>query len=169
MELHRLAIRALFVYCFLLGLVRLSGKRTVSGGTTFSFVFALILGDLIDDALWAEVPAAQFVVAAGTLGIAHLIVSGLAARSEWFDGLVSGRPTEVIADGRPQRRGLRRERISDKELAFEVRQHGIDDGALAEVMSAHAEANGGLSVLRAAWARPVQRRDAGRLRKPRTP
>ena len=164
MELHRIAIRALFVYFFLLGLVRLSGKRTVAQGTTFSFVFALVLGDLIDDALWAEVPAAQFVAAAGTLGVLQLLVSWLTARSDWFDRVVSGEPAEVVRGGRPVRTGLRRERMSDKELAFETRQEGLDAGDFDQIASAHVEANGALSVLRAAWARPVPRRDAARLR-----
>lgn len=164
MEVHRVAIRALFVYFFLLGLMRLSGKRTVAEGTTFSFVFALVLGDLIDDALWAEVPLAQFVVAAGTLGVLQLLVSWSTARSDWFDRLVSGPPTEVIIDGRPQRRGLRRERMSDKQLAFEARHHGLAEDRLEEIASGHVEASGALSVLRAQWARTVPRRDAARLR-----
>ena len=48
-------------------LVRLSGKRTVREGTSFDFVLALVLGDLVDDAVWSEVPMAQFVAAAGAL------------------------------------------------------------------------------------------------------
>jgi hypothetical protein len=31
------------------------------------FVLALTVGDLVDDAIWAEVPIAQFFVAASTL------------------------------------------------------------------------------------------------------
>ena len=62
-----IAIRALATFGFLLILVRLSGKRTVREGTSFDFVLALVLGDLVDDAVWSEVPMAQFVAAAGAL------------------------------------------------------------------------------------------------------
>ena len=169
MELHRVAIRAVFVYLLLLALIRMSGKRTVAEGTTFSFVLALILGDMIDDALWAEVPAAQFVAAAGTLGIVHLLVSWACARSEWIDRVVSGPPTPVLLDGRPHRRGLRGERMSDKELACEVRHHGLEKEHWPQVQGAHIEAGGALSLLKAGWARPAQRRDAAAVRKARTP
>lgn len=167
MELHRIAVRALFVYFFLLALVRLSGKRTVAQSTAFSFVFALVLGDLIDDALWAEVPAAQFVVGAGTLGVLQLLASWAAARSEWFERFVCGPPRAVVVDGRKQRRGMRAERLGDRELAFEMRQRGLDADAWNEVAAAFIEANGALSVLRTPGARPVPRRDAAALRRRR--
>jgi len=164
MELHHVAVRALFIYLALLGLMRLSGKRTVAEATAFSFVFALIVGDLIDDGLWAEVPMAQFVVATGTLAIIHLLVSWAAWRSEGIDRLVNGLPTAVLAGGRPQRRGLRRERTNEKELACEVRHHGLEREDWPEVEAAHVEVSGEVSVLRFGWARPVQRRDAAALR-----
>lgn len=67
LDLLRLAVRALFAFAFLLMLLRLSGKRTIRHGSPFDFVLALVLGDLIDNALWAEVSLAQFVAAAMTL------------------------------------------------------------------------------------------------------
>jgi uncharacterized membrane protein YcaP (DUF421 family) len=72
MDPLRLAVRTVLVYLFLLALLRLSGTRSVRQVTPFDFVLVLILGDLVDDALWAEVPLAQFVVAAGTLVLMKL-------------------------------------------------------------------------------------------------
>lgn len=74
MELSHIAFRALFVYIVLLVLVRLAGKRTVLQATPIDLTMLMVLGDLIDDGLWAEVPAAQFVVAAATLCCTHVIV-----------------------------------------------------------------------------------------------
>jgi uncharacterized membrane protein YcaP (DUF421 family) len=159
MDLHRIAIRAFFIYLVLLSLIRLSGKRTVSEGTPFSFVLALILGDTIEDGLWAEVPMAQFVTAAGTLATVHLLVSWAASRSDWIDRLVSGRPALVFADGRPCRAGLRGEQMSDKQLAFEIRQEGVDAERWPEVSAVYVETRGAISLLLAPWARAAQRRD----------
>lgn len=50
---------------------RLSGKRAVKQASVFDFTMALALGDLIDDVLWAEVAAAQFVTAAAVLTTVH--------------------------------------------------------------------------------------------------
>lgn len=72
MDPLRIAIRALTAFVFLLLLLRLSGKRTVHEGTTFDFVLALVIGDLVDDAIWREVPMVQFVVAAVTIVLTKL-------------------------------------------------------------------------------------------------
>lgn len=72
MDPLRIIIRVVFAYVVLLVLIRVSGKRTVKQGSPFDFTVALIIGDIIDDLLWAEVPAAQFVVAAGMLVMTHL-------------------------------------------------------------------------------------------------
>jgi uncharacterized membrane protein YcaP (DUF421 family) len=67
MDPFRIVVRTVFAYVFLLAMVRLSGKRTVGYGTAIDFVLSLVFGDLVDDVLWIEVPAAQFVAGAGTL------------------------------------------------------------------------------------------------------
>jgi uncharacterized membrane protein YcaP (DUF421 family) len=75
MDPGRIVVRILVVWIFVLALVRVSGKRTVKQGDLASFVVALILGDMFDDAIWAEVPMAEFFVGAGTLVLLHLLVS----------------------------------------------------------------------------------------------
>jgi uncharacterized membrane protein YcaP (DUF421 family) len=84
MDPLRIAARAAFAYVFLLVMVRLSGKQAVSHGTTIEFVLALVFGDLVDDLVWAEAAASQFVAAAGTL----FLCSGVA---RW--GLSSSKPS----------------------------------------------------------------------------
>jgi len=74
MDPLRLLARAAFAYVFILVLLRLSGKRTVKQGDMASFVVALIIGDMFDDLIWAEVPASQFVIGVGTLVFLHLLV-----------------------------------------------------------------------------------------------
>jgi uncharacterized membrane protein YcaP (DUF421 family) len=80
MDPLRIVVRAVFVYVFLLVMVRPSGKRTVAHGTSVDFVLALVFGDLVDDMVWAEVPATQFVVAAGTLFLCSGLVGLWKAR-----------------------------------------------------------------------------------------
>jgi uncharacterized membrane protein YcaP (DUF421 family) len=68
----RILIRVVFAYVLLLVLMRLSGKRTVKQANPFDFTIALIVGDLVDDVVWAEVNAAAFVIATGTLMLIHV-------------------------------------------------------------------------------------------------
>ena len=73
MDPLRIAMRALFAYVLLLVLVRISGKRTVTQGSPFDLAVALILGELVDNLLMAQVTAAQFTVAAGVVGLTHFL------------------------------------------------------------------------------------------------
>jgi uncharacterized membrane protein YcaP (DUF421 family) len=75
MDPLRIAVRCVVAYVFVLTVLRLAGKRTIRQGTTFDFVLALVLGDLIDDTLWAEVPVAQFIVATTTLVLLKLVAT----------------------------------------------------------------------------------------------
>ena len=74
MDPLRIVIRVVFAYVVLLAFIRLSGKRGVKQANVFDFTVAIVLGDLVDDMLWAEVPASQFVVATGMLMIVHVAV-----------------------------------------------------------------------------------------------
>ena len=71
MDPLRIAVRAIVAYVFLRALVRLSGKRTVAQGSPIDFAMAIVLGDLIDDLLWAEAAMSQFVAATGMLVSTH--------------------------------------------------------------------------------------------------
>jgi uncharacterized membrane protein YcaP (DUF421 family) len=75
MDPLRLVVRTAFAFVFILVLLRLSGKRTVKQGDLASFAVALIIGDMFDDLIWAEVAASQFVVGVGTLVSLHLLVN----------------------------------------------------------------------------------------------
>ena len=75
MDPLRIAVRVAFSYLFALAIVRISGKRTIKQGDLPSFVLAVIVGDLFDDAFWAETPMAAFVVASATLVVSHVLVT----------------------------------------------------------------------------------------------
>ena len=81
MDPLRLVVRTAFAFGFIFVLLRVSGERTVKQGDTASFVVALIIGDMFDDLIWAEVAASQFVVGVGSLLLAHLLVSDNVFRS----------------------------------------------------------------------------------------
>jgi uncharacterized membrane protein YcaP (DUF421 family) len=156
MELERLLFRTLFAWLVLHQLFRYAGKRTVtsvgSAGNRsgIDLMLALVVGDLIDDLLWAEVPAAQFVAI-------------LRHRSASVASAVEGVPVQVVAHGEPAPGGMRRERISRKALTALLRLHGIGPERWGEVRAAYVETEGPLSVLRESWARPATKADRARV------
>ena len=68
----RIVARVVVAYVVILALLRVTGKTTVKHATPFDFVIALILGDLVDDALWGDVQMSVFLVAIGSLFLVHL-------------------------------------------------------------------------------------------------
>jgi uncharacterized membrane protein YcaP (DUF421 family) len=152
-----LLVRATATYVFLLVLLRISGKRTIHEGTPFDFVVALVLGDFPDDIIWGEVPAAQGLVAIGTVMVVHLCVVYATHRSLRFDRLVGSARTVVLEAGRVRADGLRRERMNESDLGIQLRHHGRLDRA--EVAEAAIEQTGELSLVPTDPARAARRRD----------
>ena len=81
MDLSHIVARVVFAYVVLLVMVRVSGKRTVRHASPFDFTLSLVLGDMVDDLLWAEVDASVFVVAVGALVTVHVAVELLRMRA----------------------------------------------------------------------------------------
>ena len=162
MGLPHIVTRALVAYVYLLLMTRMSGKRVVSQATPFDLLVSLIVGDLIDDALWAEVPIAKFAVAVGTIVMLDAIVRLAAYHSSWFDRLVSGTPTIALRRGVPDTRALRGEQMNEGDLAHLLRLNGVENKE--EVRLGVVEDNHDLAVLKESWAEELQRRDASMVR-----
>jgi uncharacterized membrane protein YcaP (DUF421 family) len=160
MSLLRIAIRGIVVYVFALALIRVSGKRLLSEATGIQFVLAIILGDLVDDAMFATVPFAQFVVAAGTLTLVHMTTAIAAMFNLSIWKLVEGEPPILVQNGTLQRKAMRHERINRKEIASMLRLVGISAARWAEIKRGRMEEEGQLAVIVHDWAKPAQRRDA---------
>jgi uncharacterized membrane protein YcaP (DUF421 family) len=153
-------LRALVAYVFLLALMRVSGKRLVSEATGMQFVLAIMIGDLIDDAVFATIPFAQLIVAAGTLALLQLLIAVLGMRDLRVWRLVEGEPPVVLQNGIPRRGVMRRQRMNRKEIASLLRLAGISAARWAEIKRARIEEEGILAVVFHEWAKPAQRNDA---------
>ena len=155
MELWRIAVRAVIAYVYLLVMTRASGKSTVSQATPFDFIVSLILGDLIDDALWADVPIAKFGAAAGTIVFCDLAVKLAAFRSPAFFRLVSGIPRVVMRDGREDGDALRREQFNEGDLEHLLHTKGIDREHWTDVHVGTLELDHELSIIPTPDAEPA--------------
>jgi uncharacterized membrane protein YcaP (DUF421 family) len=160
MDLHELgltALRASAIYVFLLVVVRMLGKRTVSGATAFDFMVALILSEVVDEPIYGDVPLVQGLVVVAVVAGWHFVNSYLSYRSRRIDRLTGGAPTVLVKNGAMDRDGMRREHVNEEELWSLLRLQGIDD--LGDVKEAILEPDGLLSVLKTDEAKALQRRD----------
>jgi len=156
-DLWMTALRAVAVYGLALLVIRIMGKRTVGNFTAFDLLVALMLGEVMDEIIYGDVPFAQGTVAIVTIASAHYANSWLSYWGHGFDKLLEGTPTVVVRDGQLQRKGMRAERMNENDVRAELRLNDVDD--LEEVRLAMVETDGQVSVLRQEWARTLQKGD----------
>jgi uncharacterized membrane protein YcaP (DUF421 family) len=156
-ELVYTALRASFVYLFLLLVVRLLGKREIGNTSAFDLIVALILGEVVDEIIYGDVTILQGVVAIVVTAIWHVANSWASFKSKLIDKITGAPPTVLVKNGQIQRKNLAKERLNEDELLSELRLMGIDE--VKEVKQATLEPNGKVSVLQEEWAKPVQRQD----------
>lgn len=141
------AIRSVLIYLFLLVAFRVFGKRELGQSTTLDLAVLLLVANAVQNGIIGnDVSVTGAVVGALVLfGINTLFARG-AFHSERISWLMEGEPTQLIVDGKPDRRALSREMISLPELRAIARRQGFAD--LGEVYTAILETNGVISMFR---------------------
>ncbi len=159
MDLTRIAIRAVVAYVYLLTVTRLSGKQLIAQATPFDFVASLILGDLVDDGLWADVPISQFATAVATILATDAFVKIASWHSPRFFRLVHGLPTVVMRHGVENRDELRKEQLNELDLEHLMRLDHLDRENWKGVRLGVLEIDDELSILEEEWAKAATRED----------
>jgi uncharacterized membrane protein YcaP (DUF421 family) len=156
-DLMLTAVRATIIYFFLLLVVRILGKREVGSASAFDFIVALMLGEVVDEAIYGDVSMVKGFTAIGVVAIWHLINSWASYKSKIIDRITGAEPTILVEKGKVLHDNLAKERFNEDELQSELRLMGIDD--LKEVKQATLEPNGQVSVIKEQWAKPIQKSD----------
>jgi uncharacterized membrane protein YcaP (DUF421 family) len=156
-ELLLTAARAAAVYVLMLIVVRLLGKRTVGNFSAFDLLVALMLGEVVDEIIYADVRFIQGTVAIVALGAVAYLDSLLSYWDHGMDAVLEGKPTIVVKGGELNRSGMREERMNEADVLAALRMQGIRD--LREVEYAVLEHDGSVSVVPFDWAQPVIKAD----------
>ena len=156
-DLIGIAIRISVLYGYTLLLLRLSGKRSLNSMSPLDFLVGLIIGDLFDDMIWAEIPLAQGLVGLTTMLLLHTLLAFATYRSGRLDEIVNSRPVRVIRERQLAPDGMRQERTRAGEIEMELRLRGEEK--LEEIREGLLEPSGQLSVKKYFHARPLQKGD----------
>lgn len=154
------ALRAAGTYAVVLVVMRLSGKRAIGNFTAFDFLVALMIGEVVDEMIYGDVYFGQGLVAIGTVALLQYANSWLSYYDHGMDKYLEGQPTPLIHNGKYDRKGMRKERMNEKDVMHELRLRGITD--MREVKLALVENDGEVSVIREDWAQPLQKSDLDR-------
>ena len=140
-------LRAVVVYAVLLGMVRLSGKRTMGQFTPFDMILIVLLGNAVQNSLLGEdTSLVGGLLLAGVLIVLNWLLGYVTSRSKVAERVVEGVPVVLARDGQLFRSVLRRELVSEDDFNEALRQSG--ELTLEDVGIALLETSGAISVVR---------------------
>lgn len=142
-----LALRAVVVYAFLLGALRVAGRRELAQMTSFDLILLLLISNAVQNAINAGDNSLTGGLVSATALIAVNWVLGYAAwRWRRVERILQGQPIRIVTDGRVHLGALRRELLSEAELRSALRKQGIS--RISDCQSVTLEPDGTLSALR---------------------
>jgi uncharacterized membrane protein YcaP (DUF421 family) len=138
-------VRALVVYVFLIGLLRVTGRRQVGQLAPFDLVLLLVLSNAVQNSMnGGDNSVLGGVLSATTLVAANWLLGYLTYRSKRVQRVVEGRPEVIVHNGHVYRDIMEREKLTQSELDAALRQAGC--GSVNDVHFAVLENNGQISV-----------------------
>lgn len=144
--LIHVAIVGVVSYVFLILMLRLAGKRTLSRMNGYDMVITMALGSILTKAmLTADQSLSESLLAIFLLVAFQVAVSISSLHWPWLRKLTSAEPAILYHDGQFSEAVMRRERVCQDEVVSAVHQKGIGD--ISEVDAVILGANGELSVL----------------------
>jgi uncharacterized membrane protein YcaP (DUF421 family) len=142
-----IVLRAVFLYLFVVFLMRVIGRRELSSMTPFDLVLLVVLGDSIQQGLTQDdYSVTGAVLAVGTIATLQVITSYTSFRSKKARSILEGEPVVLVERGEIVQTNLRRERMTADEIAEEMRQQDVS--SLEEVEWAILEVNGSISFIK---------------------
>jgi uncharacterized membrane protein YcaP (DUF421 family) len=145
-DLPGVILRTAIVYvCLVLGF-RFLGKREAGQLSTLDLVVLLVISNAVQNAMVGQnTSLIAGLVAAAVILILDLLLHAAADRWKPLRDALDGEPTILVDHGRILFDNLRREGISDRELAVALRQNQLMSAE--EALFVFLETNGQISVI----------------------
>ena len=153
-ELLIVGWRTVFLYVFILVVLRLMGKREVAELSVIDVVVFVIMAEVVAFAL--ESPDKNLflsIIPILILLAIQLISSYISLKSKKFRDLVDGDPTVIIRHGEIIEEEMRRQRYNLDDLFQQLREQQV--GSIRDVTFAFLEPSGNLSVFTKEETQPV--------------
>jgi uncharacterized membrane protein YcaP (DUF421 family) len=142
-----IVLRAIVVFCFLLVLTRVIGRRERYSLQPFALILIIIPGAAVQQGLTQDdYSLTGAFLAIGTIAVLQVLVSWIGFRYPRARPVLEGTPIVVVEDGDIIERNAKRERLSVDEIREAARLQGI--GHLSEVRWAVLETNGQITFIK---------------------
>lgn len=139
-----IVIRTVIMFCMVLLILRLSGKKGVRQLSLFEVAIIIALGSAAGDPMFnKDAPLLPSIIVFAAIIILYRIITYIASKSEKFENIIEGEPLYVIEDGQFVL-GMKKDHTFAKDEFFaEMRQESIEH--VGQVKTAILETTGNIS------------------------
>jgi uncharacterized membrane protein YcaP (DUF421 family) len=142
-----IVLRAIVLYAFIVLVMRIIGRRELSSMSPFDLILLIVLGDAVQQGLTQDdYSVTGAIIAVSTIATLQVFTSYLSFRSEKARKVLEGQPIVLIERGELVGHNLKRERMTEDEVAEEMRAQQIS--SLDDVEWAILESNGSVSFIK---------------------
>ncbi|KZZ83675.1 MULTISPECIES: DUF421 domain-containing protein [Bacillaceae] len=147
MDMYRISTELVVGFFGLFVMSRLLGKTQITQITTFDFISALVLGELVGNAVYDdEIGLLDILFAISIWGILIFVIEWLTQKSNKARVMMEGSPTIIIRNGRILREQLKKEKLDLNQLQHLIRSKGTF--SMREIEFAILETDGSVSILK---------------------
>lgn len=147
MKIAYLSIELVVGFFFLFIIVKFVGKKIINQISPFTFIAAIVLGELLGNALYDHKIGVFYIIYAMSLwGALLFTVEFLSEKFLGFRGIIEGKPSALIKNGVVDREALKKNRMNINQLQSLLRQS--ETFSIREVAFCYLEANGSISILK---------------------
>ncbi len=137
-------VRGVIVFCVLLLMVRVSGRRTIGQFTPFDLLVVMLLSEAVSNSLTGgDDSVAGGLILAGTLVALNVGASWLTSHSKKMSDLLDGSPVLLGRDGKLFDEVLKKCRLSKTEVQEALHEA---DCKIEEMSYAFLEADGNITI-----------------------
>ncbi|MCJ7843435.1 DUF421 domain-containing protein [Lederbergia sp. NSJ-179] len=158
MNFLNLTIELIIGFIMLFFLVKILGKTIINQITPFTFIGAIVLGELLGNALYDEKIGIKYIIFSMILWAAMLLFFEIISQKFLKLRLISeGKPSVLIQNGIINREQLKKNRMNLNQLQSLLRQS--ETFSIREVAYCYLESNGAISILKKSPKQKVQQED----------
>lgn len=141
----QIAIKTSMAYCFMIIILRVTGKRTLTKMNAFDAIVTFALGSILAAiSLNPQVPIVDGLIAMSLLVLFQYLVTWASVRVKKVRKLITSSPQLLVFRGEYMEKALLNERITKEELNVAMRKEGL--ASVSEVEAAIMESNGNITV-----------------------
>lgn len=149
-----LVFRAIFLYIFVIVVMRMMGKREIGQLQPYELAITMIISELVTLPMANNgVPLISGVIPVLVITFTQILLSFITTKSQFMQDLISGTYTIIIENGNLIEKNMIKQKYTIVELLEQLRLNGVSK--ISDVQYAILETSGQLSVLLKEPKRPV--------------